>query len=95
MSARRPAEDLTPKHSIRRPMSIRDLMTHDIHSVPHVATCRDAAKMMAKHDIGDVLVTDAKGVRGITLKSGQRVISLIICEDKPAEKRRPLLPLGD
>jgi DNA gyrase subunit A len=27
----------------------------------------------------------AKGVRGITLKAGQQVISLIICADKPAE----------
>ena len=46
-------------------MPVADLMTKTVRCLPLTATCDQAARLMAEHDIGDVLVTSNGRVKGI------------------------------
>lgn len=61
---------------------ISEVMTPDPVSVSEDATLTDAARQMRDYDIGDVLVTDAGGLRGML--TDRDIVVRVLAEGKDA-----------
>ena len=64
---------------------LREIMSRDLVTVDSQASVRDAARLMAEHEVGDVLVTQGDRLAGIV--TDRDLVVKAIANDKGVEAR--------